>query len=276
MALQEQVSAIMHAVAHDVVRPRFGMLNASDIAEKSPGELVTCVDREAETRLQESLAALGLDARIIGEEATANNPRLLDDLARGQVWLIDPLDGTANFASGHPPCGMMVALLADGVVQEGWILDPLSGRECHARRGHGATCDGRPVHASGTGLLPPQAALGTQFLSARRRAGVHAAAERALAVTPIPRCAAESYARLVLGQDDIALFQRILPWDHAAGVLFLEEAGGHATHWDSSPFRIGGPGVGVLAAANQSLWQIAADALLTPATGLSEMDLLPL
>lgn len=271
MALQDMVSAIMREVAEDVVRPRFCMLGADDIAEKSPGEIVTCVDHEAETRLQDRLAGLGLGARIVGEEAASRDPRLLDDLDRGLVWLIDPLDGTANFAAGRRPFGMMVALVADGTVQEGWLLDPLSGRLCHARRGQGATCDRLPVRAAGTGLFPPRATLGTQFLSAGRRARVLEGA-RALAVVPIPRCAAESYARLVLGEDDIALYQRILPWDHAAGVLFLEEAGGRATHWDGSPFRIGGPGVGVLAAASPALWDIAAAALLTPAAGLARME----
>ena len=60
MALQDMVSAIMREVAEDVVRPRFCMLGADDIAEKSPGEIVTCVDHEAETRLQDRLAGLAL------------------------------------------------------------------------------------------------------------------------------------------------------------------------------------------------------------------------
>ena len=248
------------------------MLAAHDIAEKSPGEIVTCVDREAEAWLHDGLAALGLGARIVGEEAVAMEPRLLDDIDHGLVWLIDPLDGTANFAAGRRPFGMMVALIEDGLPLEGWILDPFSGRMCHALRGHGATCDGRRVRANGTGQIPPRAALGTQFLAPAHRERVHAHAERTLNVVPIPRCAAESYARLVLGKDDIAMFQRILPWDHAAGVLLLNEAGGHITHWDGTPFRIGGKGTGVLAAASEPLWQSAANALLTPQTGLIEME----
>ena len=86
MALQDMVSAIMREVAEDVVRPRFCMLGADDIAEKSPGEIVTCVDHEAETRLQDRLAGLGLGARIVGEEAASRDPRLLDDL---DDWTLD-------------------------------------------------------------------------------------------------------------------------------------------------------------------------------------------
>lgn len=274
MTLRDSVCAIMRGVAANSVTPRFRMLAAHEISEKSPGEIVTSVDREAEAWLHDGLAALGLGARIVGEEAVALEPHLLHDIDDGLVWLIDPLDGTANFAAGHGPFGMMVALVQDGIPLEGWILDPLSGRLCHARRGGGATCDGRPVRTTDSRHDRPKAALGTQFLDPAHRDRLHGLAETRLDTVAIPRCAAESYARLVLGTDDIAMFQRILPWDHAAGVLFLTEAGGHATHWDGSPFRIGGPGTGVLAAANRHLWHMAADVLLTPAAGLQGMEAL--
>jgi fructose-1,6-bisphosphatase/inositol monophosphatase family enzyme len=272
MLLREEVSAIMRGVAAQAVTPRFRMLADHEITEKSPGEVVTSADREAELRLYDGLSALGLGARIVGEEAVSRDRTLLEGIGEGLVWLIDPVDGTANFAAGREPFGMMIALIQDGLPIAGWMLAPLSGRLCHAERGKGASCDGETVRSRGTGKAIPRAALGTQFLSPDHRARVHAHAERFLDRVPIPRCAAESYPRLALGQDDIALFQRILPWDHAAGILFLEEAGGHATHWDGRPFRIGGSGLGVLAAANEELWRIAADTLLSPATGLTEVE----
>lgn len=272
MPLRDEVAAIMRGVAARVVTPRFRQLAAQEIDEKSPGEIVTIADREAEARLHDALAALGLGARIVGEEAAADAPALLDDVGDGLVWLIDPLDGTANFAAGREPFGMMVALVEDGQPVAGWILDPLRGRLCHAERGKGATCDGKPVRARPGGSERPTAALGTQFLDAGGRERVHAEADRHFDRVPIPCCAAESYPRLVLGRDDIALFQRILPWDHAAGVLFLEEAGGHATHWDRSPYRVGGKGAGLLSAASEELWDRAADALLSQETGLARME----
>jgi len=163
--------------------------------------------------------------------------------------------------------------LLDGAPLGAWIYDPLAGRLCHAERGKGATCDGAPAPARRASRTPPRAALGTHFMDEERRARVHAAAAP-LDVRPVPRCAAESYPRLVLGQDDIALFQRILPWDHAAGALFLTEAGGKATHWDGRPYRVGGSGQGMLAAATPDLWQAAADLLLGADAGLAEMEIL--
>lgn len=240
----------MRGVAADVVAPRFRTLAAHEIADKGAGEIVTCADHEAEAALRDGLARLGVDARIVGEEACSDDPALLDDVGDGLVWLIDPLDGTANFAAGRQPFGMMIALVDDGVPVAGWIYDPVSGRMCAAQRGMGATVDGMPVRACPTGAARPVATLGTQFMAATHRAMVHDAAALDFTLESIPRCAAESYARLVLGRTDAALFQRILPWDHAAGVLFLTEAGGCATHWDGTPYRVGSPSPGVLLAAS--------------------------
>lgn len=262
----------MRRVAAEVVAPRFRLLAAHEIAEKSPGEIVTAVDREAERRLYDGLAALGPGARIVGEEAVEQDPGLLDRVDCGLVWLVDPLDGTANFVAGREPFGMMVALIEDGVPLQGWLLDPLNGRLCHAERGKGATCDGVPVRSRATGQTTPVAALGTHFLSEDCRTRVHAHARDRFDIVPVPRCAAESYPRLVFGENDIALFQRILPWDHAAGVLFLTEAGGIVTHWDRSPYRVGGDGVGVICAADDRLWQRAADVLLGSEAGLIETE----
>lgn len=272
MSLEEEVSALLRVVAARVVIPRFRALAEHEVAIKTAGEIVTVVDREAELRLHDGLAALGLGARILGEEAAEQDPALLDGVGEGLVWLIDPLDGTANFAAGRAPFGMMVALVDDGLPIAGWLLDPLSGRLCHAARGLGAFCDGRPVRARRTVGVTPIAALATQFMPQRDRARSEANAARAFDLVPIPRCAAEHYPRLVLGQNDVALFQRILPWDHAAGVLFLTEAGGHATHWDRTPYCVGGNGAGLLVAADARQWDAAADVLLAPGGALIDME----
>ncbi len=272
MALLDVVSGLMRRVAAETVMPRFQALAAEEIAEKSPGEVVTIADRESEERLTEGLAALGLGARIVGEEAASRDPSLLDNVGEGLVWLIDPLDGTANFAGGHGPFGMMVALVDDGEPVMGWMLDPQSGRMCLAERGKGASCDGVAVRIRDGQHDRPVAALATQFMSATRRESVHAAARRHFAQVPIPRCAAESYPRLVFGSNQLALFQRILPWDHAPGVLFLTEAGGQATHWDRRPYRVGGTGTGLLVAAGMAHWEAGAELLLAPQGGLFDME----
>ncbi len=259
--LHQQVATLMRGVAADVVMPRFRTLTAHDVSDKGAGEIVTCADFDAEAALRDGLDRLGIGARIVGEEACASDPALLDGIGEGLVWLIDPLDGTANFAAGRSPFGMMIALVEDGVPVAGWILDPLSDRLCAAMRGKGATLDGVTARVRDESTSPGIAALGTQFMSALGRTAVHDAAERHFLLESIPRCAAESYARLVLGRNDAAMFQRILPWDHAAGILFLTEAGGVATHWDGAPYRVGSSSAGVLLANSLKAHAVMRDAL---------------
>lgn len=259
--LREPVSALLRKVAASIVMPRFRALAISEISEKTPGEVVTIADREAEARLADGLAALGTGARIVGEEACEAEPSLLDDLDSGATWLIDPIDGTANFAAGRAPFGMMIALAIDGLTEAAWLFDPLSGRMCFAARGRGAHIDGERVVVHAPARHRPVAALATQFMTPEARQSAERRAADMFDLVPIPRCAAEHYPRVCLGENDVGLFQRTLPWDHAPGVLFLEEAGGRAARWDGSEYRIGDTGRGLLIANDGALWDRAAAAL---------------
>jgi len=261
MGLATHVEALLRDVAARAIMPRYRALQAHEIVEKTPGEIVTRADREAEAMLRNALARIDSRARIVGEEAASADETLLDGIDEGLVWLVDPLDGTANFARGSGPFGVMVALIADGAPLAGWLLDPVSGRLCHAERGGGAWIDGERVEVRAPGRLRPVAALATQFMGERHRTRIHRAATHDFTLEPIPRCAAAHYPLLVTGAHDLALFQRILPWDHAAGVLFLTEAGGHATHWDGSDYRVGSGRAGILAAASERMWLTGASAI---------------
>ncbi|WP_338240459.1 inositol monophosphatase family protein [Aurantiacibacter hainanensis] len=269
MSLHDQVSQLMRQVADEVVLPNYRCLRQAQVYEKSPGEVVTSVDLESERRLAAGLRAALPSARVVGEEAAAADPSLLGGIGEGAVWLIDPLDGTRNYASGSGPFGMMVALVIGGITQMGWMLDPRGHRMSFAERGKGAWCGGLRVRCHRPMRARPVAALGTHFLSPARREQVHAAARPHFERVPVPMCAAESYPRLVLGRDDVLMFQRILPWDHAAGALFVTEAGGHVSHWDRSPYRVGGDGVGVIAAATHDLWDLATGTLAPAALSLA-------
>jgi fructose-1,6-bisphosphatase/inositol monophosphatase family enzyme len=254
----DAVTSLMRQVARDIVLPRFRNLAADDVEEKAPDDLVTIADRESEDALTAGLSALDPDARVIGEEACAADPSLLDGIDRGRVWIIDPIDGTNNFAAGKSPFGIMIALVQDGVTQAGWILDPVSGRLCHTAIGNGAYVDSRRVVTRPSEGVLPTAAIATYFLSAERQADLKGRADGKLSIVAIPRCAAEQYPRLVLGINDIALFEKTLPWDHAAGALFVSEAGGVVRRPDGTDYRVGDTRRGMIGAASPRLWDDAA------------------
>jgi len=257
-ALTAPVAALMRQVAADVVMPRYRNLAADEIIEKAADDLVTIADRESELRLQEGLARLLPEAGIVGEEACAADPALVDKLGHGLNWLIDPIDGTSNFAAGRPPFGLMIALVDGGETLAGWMLDPLTDRLCHAARGKGATINGETILARESGAPLPVAGLSMLFVRPEDRQGLIDRAEGKLQMADIPRCAAEQYPRIVLGVNDLALFERTLPWDHAPGALFVNEAGGRVARPDGSPYRVDDNRKGMIAAASPAMWDRAA------------------
>ncbi|MGE0774180.1 MAG: inositol monophosphatase [Sphingomonadaceae bacterium] len=260
--LAQPVTDLMREVAAEIILPRFRALARHEIAEKTPGDLVTIADHESEARFAELLPAMVAGSRVIGEEAAAADPTLLDNIGQGIVWIIDPLDGTMNFTEGKTPFAVMVGLLAEGEAQAGWILDVVTGRICHATRGMGAFVDGKRIQTRPTAGPLPIGAIAPYFLPPDRKADIEARAAGKIEVVAIPRCAGEQYPRLALGQNDIALFERAHPWDHVPGALFLEEAGGKLARPDGAPYRVGVPGKGLLGAATPALWDRAAEILI--------------
>lgn len=255
--LYQPVLDLMRTVARDIMMPRFRTLSADQFAEKTPGDFVTVVDRESEALLGTALAALLPDARIIGEEATAADPTIVDRVGEGPCWIIDPLDGTNNFTEGKAPFAIMIGLSIDGTREAGWILDPVGGRVFHAVRGGGCFVDGVAVTARRSDGALPRAAIATYFMPPDRQADVRRRAEGRLEIVDIPRCAGEQYPRLILGQNDIALFERTHVWDHAPGALMLEEAGGRIARNDGAPYRLDVPGKGAIAANSPAMWDLA-------------------
>lgn len=259
--LSPKVETLLRETAERIVLPRFRQLAAHEVAEKSPGEVVTIADHESEARLAEGLHRLLPEAAIVGEEVCEANAELVRQIDRGLVWLIDPIDGTANFAEGRTPFALMIALLEDGERRASWIFDPVINRVCHAYAGGGAYVNGEQFWAHETGSALPIAELGMRFLSPDRHEDVLRRVEGKFRIAPFVRCAGEQYPRIALGQTDIALFERTLPWDHAPGALFVEEAGGVIRRPDGSPYRTGDSRSGLVAASSERLWEVAANIL---------------
>ena len=257
-----EVQALMRDVAARIVMPRFRQLDAAEIEEKAPDELVTIADRESEIALAEALTRMLPGSRVIGEEACSADPSLLDGIGEGTAWIVDPIDGTANFAAGETPFGIMVALVADGISEAAWLFDPVANRLCSAGRGQGAFVNGERVIARTSGGALPVAGLSTRYLPPELREEVEQRAEGKLQCVGIPRCAAEQYPRVMLGQNDLALFWRTHVWDHAPGALILQEAGGRVARFDGTPYEVARTGKGLLAAASPRMWDEAAAILL--------------
>lgn len=253
-ALDGEIRDLMRFAAQRSMLPRFRALADDEIEMKGQDDPVTVVDREVETFLTEALTTLAPGVEVVGEEAVHADKGVLDHLS-GQCWIIDPLDGTANFTEGKEPFGIIIALADAGRAVAGWIYDPNKDRLCHARKGEGAFVNGERVQARTTGNAPPVVAVSRMFLTDEEAAMVDAKLGGHYTYAEIPRCAAEQYPRLALGENDVSSFKRTLPWDHAAGTLWLNEAGGKCARLDGTEYRVDEHGKpGLVGASNPQIW----------------------
>ncbi|MGB7409105.1 MAG: inositol monophosphatase [Pontixanthobacter sp.] len=260
-ALNREMLALMRHVARMAIMPRYRNLREEDVSEKAKDDFVTIADREAEEMLSEGLARLSPDLAIVGEEAAHDDPAIMDRLSR-DCWIIDPIDGTTNFAKGIGHFAIMIARAEGGLAQDGWIYDPRRDRLCHASRGIGAFIDGEPVFARSSGAQPPRLAAMTRYMQTPQRALFEAEIAPHYELADAPGCAAEQYPLTVLGKHDLAIYERTLPWDHAAGALFLNEAGGVCLRPDGSPYTVDSGRKGMIGAADRDLFDELAERLL--------------
>ncbi|MDV7338595.1 inositol monophosphatase [Terasakiella sp. A23] len=224
----DHITRIIAEVADEEIMPRFQKLNSGDIMEKSPGDLVTTADLEAETKLIARLQDALPGSLVVGEEGVSENKSVLDALeSDNPVWIIDPVDGTRNFANGESVFGTMVALSLSGEIIAGWIHDPARSRTAVAEKGAGAVLSGKKLQVRDITAFERM----TVALSFSHRQWIE---QRAIdGLGPVPHMArrygsvAHDYISLACGEFHCAQYRRLNPWDHAPGVLIHREAGGY-------------------------------------------------
>src|SRR5688572_19295601 len=225
--------------------PSFRSLRPEDIHAKDtpgdPADLVTIIDKAAERYLIDALSGIVPGASFVGEEAVCENPALLDALAESApAWLIDPIDGTKNFAHGHRDFGVMLALVERGQTLASWMAVPAaqpSGYTISAERGNGTWIDGvRAEPRRGGASAVPRGTIHSRMMPAESARHVL----DTLAGKYEPRAstgsAATEYSAIIRGEKDFVIYYRLLPWDHAPGALAITEAGGAAIHLTGDPY----------------------------------------
>lgn len=264
------VIAILRDTAAAEVMPRFRRLASGDVREKGPGDLVTVADVASEHRLTAALTALVPGSTVVGEEAADADPTVLDRLAGpGPTWIIDPVDGTNNFADGKECFAMIVAYVVAGRTVAGWIHDPVHDVTVHGAVGEGAWVDG--VRLSVASAKPLPATTGSAPSRVRHRVAERAKAEGIAVPGRLLqyRCTGREYMDMARGELDFARYgRRLKPWDHAAGVLLHGEAGGYSAVDEAG--RLYSPACGIvegslLLAADAAMWDSLAGLLIAPA-----------
>jgi fructose-1,6-bisphosphatase/inositol monophosphatase family enzyme len=231
----QRVAALIEEVAATEIMPRFGLVQAKE--KTGPHDLVTEADEAAERVLGPRLRELAPGA-LVGEEATAADPTLLGALERhGAAWLIDPVDGTLNFAAGLPLFGVMVAYVVNGDAVASWIHDPVRGITAIAERGGGAWIGSRRLAVSvPDGLAHMTGSPALRFGDREDAARIARRLDRVLPILSL-RCSAQEYLALSEGRTHFISYSRTYPWDHAPGCLIAAEAGATVRRLDGTPYR---------------------------------------
>jgi fructose-1,6-bisphosphatase/inositol monophosphatase family enzyme len=251
----ERVARLIREVAEAEILPRFKQLEDHHSWEKRPGSIVTVADEAAEKRLEDGLLALAPGSVALGEEAAEQDSSIFERLLDDQpVWIIDPVDGTKNFAAGKPNFAVIVAYVVAGETLAGWIHDPVRNRTAMAVAGEGArTDDGNPlVVAQPAPIGELVGVLGPRLTRHKPFSG------RFAAISNSKSCGID-YARLAAGEVHFAYYRGLMPWDHAAGALLHAEAGGFSACLDGRPYRSAEHNVGgLLLTPDRDTWRAIA------------------
>ena len=246
----DKVAKIIKTIAQEEVLPRFNHLSVSDINTKDSSEdYVTTADTETERRLTEALTALMPGSLVVGEEAAFKDPSVLDYLKENApVWVIDPIDGTMNFAYGRSEIGVVVALVHKGETVAGWLYNPVFDRMIMGEKGGGAWSENKRLK-----VVQPKDLHKMTGVVGRRVAFKD---ER----LPKPTwwgSASFGYMLITAGGTHYSAYRTkiIKPWDHAAGVMLHAEAGGYTSYVDGTSYT---PLMGanhLVSAPNKEAWE---------------------
>ena len=266
----ERVAELMRETAAAELVPRFRALAKDEIRQKRPGDFVTVADELSEQRLASGLAKILPGVPVVGEEAVEKDPGLVGLIARpGEAcWVVDPLDGTANFAAGKERFAMIVCLVQDTRAVAGWILDVLGGHMAVASRGEGVMLDAQPVARRPSDRRPLVGFVGYRIRKEFDRQ-LPQAQRGQLARLSTLNCAGAEYLELLNGRADFCIYRLTKPWDHAAGTLMMQEAGGDAVRFNGDSYEPAQP-------LNSGLITAARPDALAEARGLFEAVRLPL
>lgn len=254
-----QIAEIIKKTAEIEILPLFRKLKDHEISDKESGEIVTAADVKAEERLTSDLMRADPSSVAVGEEAVSDDPSIVDRLQGDQpVWVIDPLDGTRNFANGKDCFAVIVAYCLKGETLAGWIYDPVNQTMYFAAQGQGAWrnsgTEDQPLKIGRSPIINDM----TGSVSKRHF-------DRLKKQRPSPtipgdmvryRCVGREYTDLSLGVLHFAEYGMLKPWDHAAGILIHAEAGGYSAFTEDQTAYQAGPITRkhLLAAASEEEW----------------------
>ncbi|TWB61915.1 myo-inositol-1(or 4)-monophosphatase [Rhizobium sp. ERR 922] len=259
----DYVMTTVAAAAAKEIMPRFRNLDAGDISEKTSAiDLVTEADLLAERHITTALKARFPSALIVGEEAYEADKSVVPALAHAELaFTIDPVDGTFNFAAGLPVFGTIVAVIANGETIGSIIHDPVLGDTVTAMKGGGTFLRRESGEARRLAVTAPApltamtGAISWGHMDEPDRSRINANLSKTRMVFSV-NCSAYEYWMVASGKWHFIGHSKLMPWDHLAGVLAHQEAGGYTAKFDGTPHKPGETIGGIISAPDEESWRM--------------------
>ena len=265
----DRLSAILALAAEREIMPRFRALASDNIREKTSNlDLVTDADEAAEWLIRDETDKAFPGALFVGEESVERDRSLLAKIAdAGLAIIVDPVDGTSNFAWGLPLFGVMAAVVVNGQTIAGLIYDPVGRDWLKGLAGEGSWAQNAAGHSRDLKVAAPVALAAMTGITSwyqmpepqRSKTAANLAKTRAAFAY---RCAAYEYRMVASGLVHFSMHHKLMPWDHAAGVLIHAEAGGYSACLDGMPYTASRHDGGIISAPDRDSWHMLKDALI--------------
>jgi fructose-1,6-bisphosphatase/inositol monophosphatase family enzyme len=258
----DRLAALLKQAAQQEILPRFRRLDDSMVHTKTSAfDLVTEADEGAERLITRAILDHSPQMVVIGEEAVAKNPKLLEQNFEDRIVIyVDPVDGTANFAGGLPLFAVMAAVVQNGEPVAGVIYDPMGDDFMMVEKGCGTWQvfpDGRRIRQKFADPVPMSEMGGlasTSYLPSEVRSTVMGNLAK-VRMTAGYRCAGHEYRYAAGGNIHFLMYAKLMPWDHVGGALMMREAGAHVAKFDGTPYKPTDLGGGLLVAPDEDSWQ---------------------
>jgi fructose-1,6-bisphosphatase/inositol monophosphatase family enzyme len=255
------LSEILIEAARVEIMPRFRNLKDGEIREKlSATDLVTEADEAAERFICARLAKAFPQAVLIGEEGVSADPDLLGKLSGAELAIvIDPVDGTLNYASSLTVFASMAAVIVRGEIVAAVIHDPVVNDCAMALRGEGAWLERPDGRRDDLKVARPQAMsemtgmVSYTYFAEPLRSTLPARFPRASDISSL-RCCGHEYRLAAAGHCHFLAYGKLMPWDHAPGSLLHREAGGYSGLINGNPYQPAVHATGLLCAPDRDSW----------------------
>lgn len=265
-AQKTQILNLVRRAARAEIMPRFRRLDRGDIHTKADEmDLVTAADTSAEAMITRGLQMAFPNALVIGEEAVAKSPKLLDKIGNAELcFIIDPVDGTWNFAHGMPLFGTIIAATRFGQPVFGLIYDPVGDDAVMSDNTSPAiwqTKSGKrkPIHGRDPRPLEQMTGYMHIRLMTPKDQALMWPKVGVFAHAGALRCSAHEYRLLATGAVDFVMSATLNPWDHVAGALITQQAGGMSAMLDAKPYDATVLEGYLLTASSPETWDMLAD-----------------